>query len=301
MTTLEQHAHTLSHSGNLRAILAILASTLFFTVVDTMMKLVTADLPVGESIVIRNAFATLVIIGYGLAVGGMTLPRAPPWRLLCWRMAGEGGSTIAFLTALAVLPIADAAGIGQFGPLAITAAAAMFLGERVGWRRWAATIAGLVGVLLIMRPGTAAFSMAGLLVLVSIAFNIARDFATRGIHASVPTLTLTVMSSIATLAAGLVMLPFETWKTPSSLDLFRLGIAGLFLLGGYVAMVVAMRNGEVSAATPFRYTGVLAAIFVGWLIWDELPDETSMLGIAIVTAAGLYSLHRERVLRGRPE
>ncbi len=140
-------------SGNLLAILALLVGTALFTVVDVLMKLTTAHLPVGEAIVLRNIFATLLIAGYAFAKGGLTLPSNPPWRLLGWRVLGEGGSTITFLSALAVLPIADVAGIGQFTPLAITAAAALFLGEPVGWRRWLATFAGLLGVMLIIRPG----------------------------------------------------------------------------------------------------------------------------------------------------
>ena len=284
-------------SGNLLAILAVLVGTALFTVVDVLMKLTTAQLPVGEAIVLRNLFATLLIAGYAVATGGLTLPSNPPWRLLGWRVLGEGGSTITFLSALAVLPIADVAGIGQFTPLAITAAAALFLGEPVGWRRWMATFAGLLGVMLIIRPGTTAFSFASLLMLATIAFTIVRDFATRAISASISTLSLTVMSSVATLAAGFLMLPFETWHIPSTLDLLRLAAAGLFLLGGYAAMIITMRNGEVSVATPFRYSGMIAALIAGWLIWNEVPDAVSLLGMAIICAAGVYTLHRERVAR----
>jgi drug/metabolite transporter (DMT)-like permease len=289
------HAKSAAAAGNLTAILALLAAAVFFTVVDVMMKLTSERLPVGEMIVIRNIVSMAAIIGYAVFVGGLVMPRHPPWGLLGWRMVGEGGSTIAFLTALAAMPIADAAGIGQFGPLAIMAAAAIFLGEPVGWRRWTATFAGLLGVLLIIRPGTGAFSPAGLLVLVSIAFNILRDFTTRSIAISVPTLTLTAMSSAATLASGILMLPFETWVVPEARDVAKLAIAGLFLLGGYAAMIVTMRNGEVSAAAPFRYSGMVAALFAGWLIWNEVPDTLSLTGIAIVCAAGLYSLKRGKV------
>lgn len=292
MTTLD--ARALSNEGNLRSILALLAGMVFFTAVDVLMKLSAERLPVGETIVIRNSVATLLIVGFAALLGHLRLPAHAPWRLLGWRMVGEGGSTITFLSALAVLPIADAAGIGQFSPLALMAAAAIFLGETVGWRRWLATGAGLVGVMLIMRPGTSAFSFAGLLVLASIALNIIRDFATRGISVSISTLTLTAMSSFATLLAGLVMLPFETWQPPNLLDLARLSLAGLFLLGGYASLIVAMRNGEVSAATPFRYSGMVAALFAGWLVWDEVPDTLSLIGIAIVCAAGIYTLYRER-------
>lgn len=292
-TPHQPHAHHAAE--NIKAIAAILAGTVFFTVVDIMMKLTSANLPVGESMVIRNGFATALIVAFAVSAGQLSLPDRPPWPGLIWRMIGEGGSTIAFLTALAALPIAEASGITQFTPLAITAAAAVFLKERVGWRRWTATLVGLVGVMLIMRPGTAGFSVAGLLVLVSIALIVVRDFATRSITASISTMTLTAMSSLATLFAGLLMLPFETWITPSPLDLVRLGVAALFLIAGYVSIIIAMRTGEVSAATPFRYFSMVIALAAGWLIWNEVPDEVQLAGMGLVCAAGLYTLRREHL------
>lgn len=290
--------HPSGHSPeNITAIAAILAGTVFFTVVDIMMKLVSESLPVGESMVIRNSMATALVVAFAISAGQLRLPECPPWPGLVWRMIGEGGSTIAFLTALAALPIGEASGITQFTPLAITAAAAIFLKEKVGWRRWTATLVGLAGVMLIMRPGTAGFSMAGLLVLASISLIVVRDFATRSIAASISTITLTAMSSFATLIAGLLLLPFETWTTPSPSDLVRLAVAALFLIAGYVSIIIAMRTGEVSAATPFRYFSMVIALFAGWLIWNDVPDEVSLLGMGLVCAAGLYTLHREHLKR----
>lgn len=286
-------------SGNVRAIAAMLAATAFFIVVDVMMKLVSTPapgmtpLPVGESIVLRNTLATALILAYAWISGGLNLPKDPPWNLLGWRMVGEGGSTITYLSALAMMPIADASGIAQFSPLAIAAAAAL-RGENVGWRRWAATLAGFVGVMMIIRPGTSAFAAPGLLVLAAISLNILRDFATRGITVAISTVTLTLMSSVATLASGLIMWPFETWIWPSATDMWRLAVAAVFLLGGYASMIITMRNGDVSAATPFRYSGIVAAILAGWLVWNEMPDTLSLAGIAIVCAAGYYTLRREQ-------
>jgi len=104
-------------------------------------------------------------------------------------------------------------------------------------------------------------------------------------------LTALLAASSVGLVPAIVRAPTRTFTVD------RLVIAGAFLLGGYVSMIVAMRNGEVSVATPFRYSGMLAALFAGWLIWNEVPDTLSLIGIAIVCAAGLYTLHRER-LRG---
>lgn len=292
-------AHNPGADGNPKSILAVLVAAVLFTVVDVMMKLTSASLPVGEMMVIRNGFSTALILAYGLVAGGLALPPNPPWRRLGWRMVGEGGSTITFLTALAMMPIADAAGVGQFGPLALTAAAAIFLGEHVGWRRWTATFVGFLGVMLIIRPGSGTVSEGGFLVLASIALSILRDFMTRAIAFSISTLTLIAMSSIATLIAGFVLMPFEIWIMPKPLDIIRLGVAGLALIGGYAALVIAMRHGQVSAANPFRYSAMIFALLAGWLIWNEVPDALSLTGIAIVCAAGLYALERERMLKSR--
>lgn len=287
-------------SGNRTGIFAMLVSMASFTANDVGVKLSASTLPTGEIIFLRNAAATLLLLAFAAIYGGLTLPKPRPAALLGWRMFGESISTLFYISALVALPIADAMAIGQFTPLAITAAAALFLGEPVGWRRWLAAGAGLIGVLLILRPGTAAFSLAGGLVVASVVFVVLRDLLTRRLSTAIPTLTLTLMSAASTMAASLILLPFETWRMPTPVECAVLMLAGAFLIGGYAFIIIAMRAGDVGTVSPFRYSAIIFGILAGAMVWNEWPDALSLLGIAIVVGAGLYTFHRERVLQTRP-
>jgi drug/metabolite transporter (DMT)-like permease len=283
--------------GNITGILAMVAAMAAFVANDTCVKLIGTALPLGELIGLRNMMSTLYILAFAAVFGGMTLPVKPPARLLGWRMLAEFFATLFFLAGLVALPIADATAIGQFAPLAITAAAAVFLKERIGWRRWLAAIFGLVGVLLIIRPGTAAFSPAALLILASVAFIVMRDLTTRAITTEVPTLTLTAMSASVGMLAGVVLLPFETWVKPTSEHVALLAAAAFFLTIAYALIVISMRSGDVGVVSPFRYAVIVFAILSGWFVWGEFPDQTQLAGITVLTAAGVYTVHRERLLR----
>ena len=283
--------------SNSTGILAMLAAMAAFVANDTCVKLIGKSLPLGELIVLRNLTSTIYILVFALAFSGMTLPAKPQTRLLWLRMAAELFSTLFFLSGLVSLPIADATAISQFTPLALTAAAAIFLKEPIGWRRWLAAISGLAGVLLVIRPGTAAFSPAALLILASVAFIVLRDLTTRAISNDVPTLTLTAMSASISVFAGVALMPFETWIVPSSEQVLLLMAAAFFLTLAYALIVIALRSGDVAVVSPFRYAVIVFAILSGWLIWGDLPDSMQLAGIAILTLAGIYTFHRESLAR----
>lgn len=282
--------------GNAVGIAAMLASMALFVANDTCIKLAGERLPLGEIILIRNSAATLYILSFALVFGGLTLPENPPKRLLGWRMLAEASSTLLFLSALVAMPIGDANAIAQFTPLAMTAAAAVFLKEPVGWRRWSAAIVGLIGVLLIARPGTSAFNPSALFAIGAIVMVVARDLITRHITTAVPTLTLTLMSAAATAPAGLLLWPFEYWLSPEVPEVLLLLAGGACLTLAYAFIIVAMRAGDVAVIAPFRYGVILFALLSGWIIWGDVPDAVQSLGIAVLTLAGLYSVHRERKL-----
>lgn len=283
--------------GNLTGILAMLASMACFVANDTCVKLAGDSLPLGEIIVVRNLAATLYILAFAAVFGGLTLPRDPPWRLLTWRMVVEALSTLTFLSALLAMPIGDVTALAQFTPLAMTAAAAVILKEPVGWQRWAAILVGLGGVMLIGRPGTSAFSPAAFILAAAVILVITRDLITRQIPASIPTLTLTFMSAAITAPAGLLLLPFETWRWPNAHEAALLAVGGAFLTLAYAMIVVAMRAGDVGTIALFRYAVILFALLSGWVFWGDTPDELQLLGIAVLTLAGLYAVQQERRLR----
>jgi drug/metabolite transporter (DMT)-like permease len=289
-------ATTHAASGNLRGIAAMVASMASLIANDALIKVAAADLPTGEAIFLRGLAATLLLAVLVAATGGRATLRAAVQKRVLARSLAEVGATLLYVNALTRMPIADATAILQFTPLAITAGAALFLGAPVGWRRWLATLVGLAGVLIIICPGAIDFNPAAALALVAIVFIAARDLITRQVGAHVPTLAVALASSVSVTLASLGSALFEDWLWPAPPTLAALAGAGVGLLGGLYWVIVAMRTGEIAVVAPFRYSIILWAIVAGFLLWGEVPDFPSWVGIAIVTGAGLYTFLREHRL-----
>jgi drug/metabolite transporter (DMT)-like permease len=185
----------------------------------------------------------------------------------------------------------------QSTPLVLTAAGALFLGERVGWRRWLATLVGLGGVLLIIKPGSASFTSATLLAVLTVFTAVLRDVSTKRVPLEVPALLLTLVSTVSILFVGLGLSAVETWVWPSHAAWARLVASSLLLTAALYFSVTAMRLGELGVITPFRFSSVLWGLLAGYLVWGELPDRWSLVGMVIVVTAGLYTFYRERKLR----
>jgi len=280
---------------NSRGIFAMLASMAFFIGNDTLVKLASANLPTGEIIFIRGLMATALVLLVAKFTGAMPRPDHYLRPAIALRIVGELGATFFYLSALFRLPIANVTAILQAVPLFATVAAVVFLGEIVGWRRWLAVGAGLLGVLLIIRPGFADFNAASVLAVVSVLFIVLRDLATRRVPQAIPSMTLTALTAISVTMMGAVLVQTETYVPPSSHDLLMLAGAAVLLNCGYFFIVVAMRSGEMSVVAPFRYSIVLWAIAIGWLVWGDLPKPAGLVGIAVVTIAGIYTFRRERL------
>jgi drug/metabolite transporter (DMT)-like permease len=262
---------------------------------DTIIKYSGQSLPVGELMFLRGLFASIIITATGFISGVFQHSFHILTPAMAVRTVGEIGATMLFFSALVRMPFADVNAIGQFTPLAVTAGAAMFLGEQVGWRRWLATAAGLAGVLIIIRPGSTAFNWGALFVLGSVACVTVRDLVTRQMGLALPALVIATVSSAGVAVSGLLLLPFETWQLPSPGLVALLGCAAVFIFGGYYWIITAMRTGEIAVVSPFRYTATVFALVSGYVVFGEVPEGVTAFGILVVMAAGLYTLHRERV------
>lgn len=165
-------------TDNARGILAMLIGSTAFVMNDAMVKLVTAELPAGEIIVIRGVLSTAL-----LAIGVVAMRAMRPIAVLLtpmmlMRLAAAAGATIFVVLTLRHLPLATVNCVVQFTPLAVTAGAALLYGERVGWQRWLAAFAGFIGVVLIVKPG-GSFGVAAYLALTTLMFTTIRDLSTR--------------------------------------------------------------------------------------------------------------------------
>lgn len=283
-------------SDNMRGIAAMLTAMAVFVINDTLMKIATGYMPVGEAIFLRGVFLTILCGSLLVSSGKLrTLSHAVSPRVMARGLADAGGALF-FISALVHMPIGDIFGILQFTPLAITAAAALFLGAQVGWRRWSATCIGLIGVLIIVRPGGAAFNPYALLAIVSVLCAVVRDLLTRGITPAVSSLVIVWSSGMVVTVASLGFLAFEEWFWPAPATVLILLAGSVALLAGQYCLIAAMRMGDIAAVAPFRYSVILWAVLSGYLVWNQLPDLMSWVGIAIVSAAGLYAFLREQRL-----
>ena len=272
-----------------------------FTVGDACAKYLSESMSIAQIIMVRGVFATTLIAALAWQQGALALPRSMLHPMVAIRVAGECFATLAYFIALAHLPIANVSAVQQALPLAVTVGAALFLGERVGMRRWLAISAGLAGVLIIVRPGFEGFNAYSLLVLVCVVLCAIRDLATRQIPDTIPTLLISTSTSLAVTLVGAAMIhPMGGWSPMDGWDFFLIVVSGVLLLVGYHFIIMAMRIGDISSIAPFRYTALLAAIVLGVVMFGDFPDLPMIVGASIIVASGVYTLYRERVVgRGK--
>ncbi|MBS1167277.1 MAG: ribN 2 [Proteobacteria bacterium] len=279
----------------LRGIVAMLLCCLFFLINDTIVKAVADHLPLGEVLFIRSLIATVVVF---VAVWKMgLLPRVLPQtsRFVMTRSICEGIATVVYLSGLMHLPIANASAISQGAPLAITAAGALILGEIVGWRRWLSVVVGFCGILIIVRPGPDGFNSWALLPLLSVAIVTVRELSTRFIAPETNSAVATLVTQImVTIACGLLSAT-EVWQPMTAMEFGLIVVAGLSCIFGVQFSIDAMRHGDISLVAQFRYSTIPFAIVLGWIIWGDVLDPLTLIGIAVVVGSGVYIFYRERV------
>jgi drug/metabolite transporter (DMT)-like permease len=293
----DEAGHRLAQQrANLRGILLVVAAMGAFSLNDTLTKTTSAELPTGEILAIRGFFACLLLaplVAMTAGFGSVARAYSPPIMI---RNVSEVVAVILFLSALFRLPLANVTAILQTLPLTMTAAAALLLKEQVGWRRWTAATVGLLGILLVIRPGTDAFSWWYVAAIICVLFITARDIATRFIDSSTPSITITFITALVVMLAGLALGTTEDWIIPSAAAVIRLAFAAVLVIVGYYTLIECWRGTEISVVAPFRYTVVIWAMAFGYLFLGEIPSWWTVGGAVIVVLAGVYTLHRERIV-----
>lgn len=277
----------------------MLAAMASFACGDAIMKTVSADLPLSQILVVRGCFAIAgfwAIAIYFQMLRPVSVIFQFPFLL---RTIGEIVATLFFLTALFNMPMANAAAIMQALPLTVSLGAAWFLGEAIGWRRVTAILVGLVGVLLIVKPGMEGFTIFSVFCLVAVIGTTTRDLATRRIPADIPGVFISLVTVSVITVSGLLLMPFQDWQPVGMKEIASLAFASLFLMSGFLSIISAMRAGEVAVVTPFRYSVLIFAVILGYILFDELPGMLTIIGSVIVVASGLYTLYRETKLSRR--
>jgi drug/metabolite transporter (DMT)-like permease len=277
----------------MRAILLLLTAIVTFSCSDVISKYLAVGLPVTEIVWLRYATYLLLMIGPVLHAGPAALRSARP--SLQWlRGLAMLGSSLLFVSGLRFLPLADATAISFVSPMFITALSIPVLGERVGTRRWLAIAVGLIGVLVIVRPGTGSFQPAAILPVLSAASWACAIVITRKMSGADGTVTTLAYSALGPFLLVSLTLPVA-WVTPTPAQL------GLGLLYGGVAtlaqwlVILAYRHAPASALAPLSYSQLIWSATLGYLVFDAFPDAWTFAGAAVIVLSGLYTAHRERV------
>ncbi|MEE3361622.1 MAG: DMT family transporter [Pseudomonadota bacterium] len=287
-------------SENTRGALLMTLSMAAFTMNDTCFKLVGKSLPLGQVLFLRGVMASLflLLLARFFGVRWPNLSRKDAM-LIAVRSLAEVGAAFFFLTALMNMPLANLTALLQMLPLTVTLGSALFFREAVGWRRWGAIAVGFCGMLLIVKPGAEGFNLFSVYGLIAVAFVTLRDLTVRRISASVPSLFVTIAASVSvTIFAGILGTQ-EDWLAMGGREWALIGATAAFICVGYFLSVLVMRVGEVSHVAPFRYTGLIWALILGFVVFGDWPGNLTLIGAAIIVATGVFTMWREAQVRRR--
>lgn len=284
-------------SDNMRGALLMMGSMAAFTLNDACMKVLLGELPLFQAIFLRGLLTIGALVMMSRWMGGLNfrMPRKD-WALVLTRSLSEVGATYFFITALFHMPIANVTAILQVLPLTVTLSSAMLFGDKLGWRRLLAIMVGFVGVLIIVRDGLSGLNTYALYALAAVGFVTVRDLCARRLSAGVSSVTIALIGAVGVVGFAAIGTQSEVWVDVSSKSVSLLAAAALFIIGGYLFSIMTMRVGEISFIAPFRYTSLLWALMLGFVVFGDWPDSLTMVGIVIVVVTGAFTFYRERKL-----
>jgi len=281
-------------SDNTIGAFLMMASMAAYTMNDALMKTLAGTVPLFQVIFLRGCLTTVAVavIAWRMGAFSSRVSRRDSGAIAL-RVVGEVAGTYFFLTALYHMPLANVTAILQSLPLALTLAAALVLGEPVGLKRILAVLAGFVGILMIVRPGTEGFNVYALYGLAAVACISVRDLATRRLSRETSSMLVTFATSATVMTVfGLASLTGD-WAPLSSGDGLIIVGASVLIVAGYLTSIMVVRVGEISFTAPFRYTAILWALALGWLVFGDWPKPIVLVGAGIVVASGVFTLYRE--------
>jgi drug/metabolite transporter (DMT)-like permease len=279
---------------NVQGALWLVSGGFIFTTNGMMIRLLSAEVESVQTAFFRAFFSVLMLLP--LMLSG----RVKPWHSQrkvghFWRTLMGTVSMVLGFYAVSMLPLADATALAFSQPLFSVVVAALIVGEKVRWRRWGATIVGFLGVLVMVRPGASSLQP-GAIVALTNAMTVALSIllVKRLSDSESPLMILTQFAIFSTLL--LVVPAIWVWRWPSPWGwALAVGVSASATVGQYF-WVQAFKSGEMSAVAPFEYLRLPFAVFVGWLVWGEMPVIWTYVGAAIVIASALYIAHREHQL-----
>jgi drug/metabolite transporter (DMT)-like permease len=281
-------------SENLRGSLAMVLAMAAFAVEDAFFKFATAEMPVGVALALFGLIGLVIFVGLSLRAGEAVFHPAVLSKAMILRSVFELGGRLFFALALAFTPLSSTSAILQSAPLVVTLGAVLFLGAKVGPRRWSAMLVGFLGVLLILRPTPESFEATSIFALLATLGFAGRDLATSVSPKTMSGRQLGTLGFMVLVVAGLVLVPFYGMPTemPALPALGAVAVAAVVGVVAYNALTVAMRTGDIAVVTPFRYSRLLFALGFAVLWFGERPDLMTLAGAVLIVGSGLYTLMR---------
>jgi drug/metabolite transporter (DMT)-like permease len=274
-------------------IYALSAAMLSFVANDAIVKYLGQLLPTIQVIFVRGVISSMMLLclvrflNLRPSLAGLRNQR------VVLRSTLDALATVAYLSSLSWLPIGNATAINMAAPMLLVLLAVLVMRQTVDVGRWLAIATGFGGVILIVQPRVDALNGYALLCLLGTFLHACRDLVTRGIDSAIPSVIVTLSTSLfVTLLAGL-WVSFSPWVPVTWTAFWLLCAAATLLCVGYLLITISMRGGDVSIVAPFRYTGLVFALALGWLVWGEAPNAAACAGIAVLFCAGGYLLRSE--------
>lgn len=277
---------------NQRGALFMSASMAGFAVEDVLVKAAAREMPLAQVLLAIGLAGMLVFAAMTARRGEALFPAAFLSRAMLVRSAFEVTGRLFYGLAITLTALSTTSALLQATPLVVVAGAALIFGERVGPARWLAVLLGFAGVLVILRPGSD-FSPLSLLAVVGFLGFAGRDLATRAAPQGLSNRQLGALGFAMLALAGAILMAIEARAVvPGIHGLALLAGGTLFAVLGYHGLTFAMRTGEVSAVTPFRYTRLVFAMVLAMALFGERPDLATWIGAAMIVGSGVVALRR---------
>jgi drug/metabolite transporter (DMT)-like permease len=277
-----------SSNANLRGIAFMVLSTGFFSANDAFMKLATVGLPPFEVVFLRGVMGSLWALPVVLLTGNAgELPHVVNrWVLL--RNCFELMAVLCFVVALANMPIADLAALGQISPMLLLIGVAVLYRDPIGWVRAVLIAIGFIGAICVAQPGANGVSLFAILGLGCAVGTALRDIAGRKVDTAIPTLVVAYGTLLLVMVgAGIAMLVFEHWVVPDGQHLLFLACSGLLLSLGHYFIFLSYRTGATAAVAPFYYMFAIWAVFSGAFVFGTFPNTLALAGIVLIVFSGV--------------
>lgn len=280
--------------ANLIGSLWMVAAMAGFAIEDALIKASHSSLPIGQIMIYFGLGGTCVFAALALIRKEPLFTRDVVSRPMCIRAVFEVFGRLFYVLAITLTPLSSATVILQATPIVVVAGAALVFGEQVGWRRWVAILIGLAGVVVIIQPGAESFSALSILAVLGMLGFAGRDLASRAAPATLGTAVLGFYGFLSIILAGVIYSMWEGTRLqlPDAVTTLILGGAVLAGVLAYSSLMKAMRTGEVSAVTPFRYTRLLFGIGLGVFVFAEQLNAATLLGCGLIVLSGLFILWR---------